>query len=71
MHLSLSLPFSVFSVPRLELAPLDYMSQGACYLFSEMVWLPEHISRCAQRQDGWVVLNLQNNGHSEWVYGWL
>lgn len=57
MHLSLPCPSLCVLSPRLELAPLDYMSQGACYLFSEMAWLPEHISRCAQRQDGWVVLS--------------
>lgn len=42
--------------PRLGPAPSGHwQSQWACCLFSEMA--PRHISGCAQRPEGWVVLS--------------
>lgn len=49
---------SLCSQTQLEPAPFGrWQPRGICHLFSEMAWLPEHISGCAQRQEGWVVLS--------------
>lgn len=72
MHLSHPLPVSVFSAPGWSGHPLIVCPKGPaicsqrwCGFRSTFPVVPRG------KTVGWFFLSLQNNGHSEWVYGWL